>query len=378
MKINILTTQPVFDSPIAAIFIVGDCSLSLVQGKDPLPENTGRMEVYWEVDDIDAAYNKLIENGAQSLVPVKQIFNIKIAKVIDPFGNTIGLSGKNLGQEKRTIEDHPSETAMTVAFYRALANKDDREEIKGPDYLAESFLTDEAKKLLVDSNSSRSAINNLVSSQLYGYLIARTAFIDEIFKTACKENIPQIVFLGAGYDTRAYRYNDEIFDTKIFEVDIKSTQQKKINDLNKAGIKIPAGLTFVEINFKNEKLEDILLNAGYDKNRKTLFIWEGVMYYLTHEAVDGTLHFIIHNSCKDSTVCFDYLNEKLESINEAEPFQFWISKDNIESFITEHGFKIITHLDSNEMEKRYLKLKDGSLAAKAVTRFGFIHASVNN
>ena len=99
--INILNTQPVLDTPVAAIFIVGDCSLSLAQGKNPLPENSERMEVYWEVDDIDQAYQKLLDSGAQSLVPVRQVLNIKIGKVIDPFFNVIGLSGKIIEVDKK-------------------------------------------------------------------------------------------------------------------------------------------------------------------------------------------------------------------------------------------------------------------------------------
>ena len=35
----------------------------------------------------------------------------------------------------------------------------------------------------------------------------------------------------------------------------------------------------------------MLDGAGYDRTKKTLFIWEGVTFYLTEEAVDSTLRF---------------------------------------------------------------------------------------
>ena len=66
-----------------------------------------------------------------------------------------------------------------------------------------------------------------------GYFLARTAYFDHVFKSACEENIPQIVFLGAGYDTRACRYKDIIKSTRIFELDILPTQQHKKEILHK-------------------------------------------------------------------------------------------------------------------------------------------------
>ena len=373
---KILNTQPLYDTPFAAIFNVGGHSLSIAKINEVLPENNERMEVYWEVDNIDLVYEKLIENGARSYLPVKQVLNTRIAKVIDPFGNIIGITGGILSADKRTVENQPSETAMNVAFCRALASKDDREEIKGTDDIAEIFLAEEAKKILFDSASRKWAIEQLVTSPLYGYLIARTAFFDSVFNNACTEDIPQIVFLGAGYDTRAYRFRQVIKNTKIFELDIHSTQQKKIESLKKANISIPKTLSFVPINFKTDKLDDVLSKAGYDKNEQTLFIWEGVMYYLSNEAVDNTLDFVKKNSSKYSRICFDYMTEKLESVNAAEPFKFWIEKDKIESFLIERGFKVINHLSPDDIKKRYLTLKDGSLAEKTISQFYLILAEL--
>lgn len=56
----------------------------------------------------------------------------------------------------------------------------------------------------------------------YEYFIARTAFFDAAVRRALDENVPQIVLLGAGYDSRAYRFADRIRDTRIFELDVPS------------------------------------------------------------------------------------------------------------------------------------------------------------
>jgi methyltransferase (TIGR00027 family) len=373
---EILEMQPVFDTPFAVIFRVGDCSLSLVQVQSALPDHTEGVETYWEVEDIEATYQRLIDYGANPHTPIKTALNTRLAKVIDPFGNIIGITGAVLDAEKRSIENQPSETAMTVAFCRALAAKDERDAIKGPDYLAELFLTEEGRKPLNDRASRIWAIQNLVTAPLYGYFIARTAFIDHIFKQSLAVDIPQIVFLGAGYDTRVYRYRDSIQHTRIFELDIQSTQKRKQEILNNANIEIPREVTFVSINFKQDQLKDVLSDASFDPTAKTLFIWEGVTYYLTEEAVTATLRFIKNNSPSGSILCFDYLTEQLESVNTAEPFKFWIAQNNIDKFMDVHCFKIIEHLDAPEMEKRYLSMNDGTIAEKVLTRFCFVEAIV--
>lgn len=107
----------------------------------------------------------------------------------------------------------------------------------------------------------------------------------------------------------------------------------------------------MSVNFQQDRLVDVLNNAGFDPTAPTLFIWEGVTYYLTEEAVTTTLSFIKNNSPIGSSLCFDYLTEPLESVNPAEPFLFWIAQSNIAKFLADQGFKIMEQLGTSEMEK---------------------------
>jgi methyltransferase (TIGR00027 family) len=369
---TVLDMQPLFDTPFAKIYNIGNCSLSLAKGMDPLLNSNERIHVYWEVDDIDSEFDKIVQLGARVHTPIKHVLNTRIAQLIDPFGNMIGLTGEISKQEERAVEKQPSETAHSVAFCRALASKEN----KGPDYLAELFLDGDAIKVLQDDNSRKWAIQNLVTSPLYGYFIARTVFIDSIFQKACEDNIPQIVFLGAGYDTRSYRFIDQLKSTKIFEMDIKTTQQRKVETLRKNNIDIPGSLSFIPINFKTDNIYNFLCKAGYDSNKKTLFIWEGVIYYLTKKEVENTLDFLQKYSSAGSLLCFDYMTEKLESINPAEPFQFFNKKEEMEEMLLNYGIKIAEHVDSTEMKKRYLTLQDGTIVESILPSFCFIKAFI--
>jgi len=378
---DFLNTPPVFSAPFVAIYKIGECSLSLSLHQSPTSSDTNeRTETYWEVEDIDVTYKRLLDLGAKPLMPVKTVLNIRIAKVTDPFGNTIGITGSMPDVKNRTVEHQPSETAMTTAFCRALAFLEDRKEIQGPDSLAELFLTDEAKKPLNDSATRKWAIQNLVTAPLYGYLLARTAYFDRIFNKHLRDNIAQIVFLGAGYDTRSYRFGEQIRDTKIFELDVQSTQERKLAILKKSNVVIPPQVSYVSIDFKVDMIENALEKYGYSTTAETLFIWEGVTYYLPEKAINSTLSFIKSYSSKGSTLCFDYATDKLESFNAAEPFKSWIGngKEGVESFVSPFGLKTIQHIDSNEMERQFLTLNDGSIAENALSKFCFYYGVLSD
>ena len=98
------------------------------------------------------------------------------------------------------------------------------------------------------------------------YKIARTAYFDKLFVDALKDKTPQIVLLGAGYDSRAYRFSKSNHGTRIFELDIPPTQDRKKKCLRKARIDIPNHVTFVPINFNLESIKDTLEKAGYSSD----------------------------------------------------------------------------------------------------------------
>jgi len=135
-------------------------------------------------------------------------------------------------------------------------------------------------------------------------------------------------------------------------------------------------VTFVDINFKIDRLEEVLHQAGFDDAAKTLFIWEGVTYYLPHYDIHNTLRIIKKYSPIGSMICFDHMTEKLDSVNAGEPFLFWIKKEEVQSFLQGHGFKMVEHIGAEEMEKRWLTLSDGSVAEKSLPQFYFVRGMV--
>ena len=273
--------------------------------------------------------------------------------------------------EQLRIEKKASETAMFAAMHRHLAYKEEDPSFKGPDHMARLFVPGRAKFFL-----SFKFIRKLIRKKLlkgvpgtFEYMVARTKHFDNIFNQALLENIPQVVLLGAGYDTRSIRYKDQIKDTKIFELDTPIIQLQKKNLLKKSKISTPDQLTYVPIDFNKESLNDVLPVAGYNTALQTVFLWEGVTYYLTEEAIRDTLSFINIFSGPATTLAFDYFLKGVISgdaehygakeINSevrksGEPFRFGLEEGQINSFLSENGFEIISHYSPEEFEKKYL------------------------
>ena len=87
-----LGVQPYFDQPFYVGFNVGGYELGL----DPDPSSatgTGSSAIaYWGVADAAAALARLVELGATDRLGVQDVGDhIRLASVIDPFGNVFGI-----------------------------------------------------------------------------------------------------------------------------------------------------------------------------------------------------------------------------------------------------------------------------------------------
>jgi methyltransferase (TIGR00027 family) len=139
--------------------------------------------------------------------------------------------------------------------------------------------------------------------------VARTALVDRTLERALREGVAQVVILGAGYDSRAYRISG-IEKARVFEVDRRETQQLKRRRIIRHLKSIPPNVVFVEIDFLRQTLAEVLTAHGFDPCRQTFFIWEGVTNYLDAGSVDATLRFV-GSSAPGSEIAFTYVHRCL-------------------------------------------------------------------
>ncbi len=134
-------------------------------------------------------------------------------------------------------------------------------------------------------------------------IINRTIYFDQIIDRA-KDRVEQFVIMGAGFDTRCYGALNQSHLT-CFELDQPLTQLLKKQCLAKAGIDA-SSVHFVEIDFTTELWYENLQQAGYDANKKTLFLWEGVTLYLSEKDVRNTLKQMKKHSESGSVLVADF------------------------------------------------------------------------
>jgi methyltransferase (TIGR00027 family) len=138
-------------------------------------------------------------------------------------------------------------------------------------------------------------------------VIARTLYFDRIIQRVVGD-MEQFVLLGAGYDTRAYGELKNV-GLACFELDQAVTQKLKVAGLHEAGVDT-AHVTFVPVDFSRESAFERLRASGYDPEKKTLFLWEGVTLYLAEEDVRRTLQDIRACAAPGSVVAADFYGER--------------------------------------------------------------------
>jgi methyltransferase (TIGR00027 family) len=220
-------------------------------------------------------------------------------------------------------------------------------------------------------------------------IVARVRFFDDFVGKMIEEGLEQLIILGAGYDSRAYRI-EGLKKIRTFEVDHPSTQilkRKKIIDILGG---LPDHITYVPADLERQDLGKKLLERGYNRSKKTLFLMEGILMYIRPDTVDEIFSFISMNSGNGSKILFDYHPQSVVDGNSElevgrnlynhvsqlnEPFIFGIEPEDVEGFLTQRGFSKIRNVASEDYKKAYFHSINSD--REVCSLFHFVHAEVN-
>jgi len=196
------------------------------------------------------------------------------------------------------------------------------------------------------------------------YLGLRTATFDDEVRRAVASGMTQVVILGAGLDTRAARLARS--GVRFFEVDHPATQQDKREKLARvAGYPVEAA-TFVSCDFEREDFLERLANAGHHSDEPSMFVWEGVVYYLTEAAVRATCSRIAHACHPATRLACDLVGKRFargemrdpkdqrayDLVSEmGEPIRF--GTDDVLPLLVECGFRDVDVRSFDELALRY-------------------------
>jgi methyltransferase (TIGR00027 family) len=295
------------------------------------------------------------------------------------------------GQAAAVTPGAVSVTAAAVCDYRAIGARHPDPKLRNQDRLAARLCTPIV--LPHDYALARAAIER-EPEKLSGYFFvnARTLHIDAVLRRAAASGIRQVVVLGAGYDSRAYRFRKVYPKLEFFEVDLPPMIESKKRAIQGLLGALPGHVHYVPIDFNVQTLDSVLAAAGYDAGRKTLFILEGLVMYVNAAGNSATFDFIGKNAASGSLVIYDYvLRQVIEGdfsgtygaatvVRDVaaigEPFVSGWTPDEAAEFASRHGLKVLEDLDDAALTRRYLMNSRGKPDGRLPNWQRIIDASV--
>ncbi len=258
----------------------------------------------------------------------------------------------------------PSFTAMFVASARALASTTDAAIHDPGDQIARQLLPRPVRRALSLLERNVAHVPWLprtlsrLSFDMVDHLALRARAIDHALDAAFARGITQVVILGAGLDTRAYRMQGAS-QASFFEVDHPDSQSQKRARAGRLHL-LAGSLTYVPLDFDRDSLESELARHGQDAHAPTFWLWEGVVPYLDEAAIRGTLSAIAARSAPGTEVALTYLSKSLPLWRHArhvvtaamsvigEPLRSALDSSELESMLGEFGFHVTSDTDTND------------------------------
>ncbi|MER5799717.1 class I SAM-dependent methyltransferase [Streptomyces mirabilis] len=187
-------------------------------------------------------------------------------------------------------------------------------------------------------------------------VVPRTVAIDDALRS---HGTPQLVVLGAGLDSRAWRL-PELADTDVWEVDHPASQQDKQERLAEAGTPpvVARSVRFAPVDFATDDLGSALEATGHDASVPTTWLWEGVVPYLTHDEVRATVRAVADRSTLGSALVLNYQGPSVKasagrliarvlnsSVTASEPWRSLWKPQKMAALLAEYGLRVVSDED---------------------------------
>jgi len=203
------------------------------------------------------------------------------------------------------------------------------------------------------------------------FLAARTCFFDDAVTAALDANVQQVVIVGAGYDSRAWRLGRSA--VRFFEVDHPATQRDK-----RARAPVGDGPTFVPADLRADRLVDVLPAAGYEASKSVVYVVEGLTMYLCEDDVRALLTDLAALAPPDSQLAVKFTVADGGSVAVpsraiawvtrriwrawGEPTHRWVQPEALQDLLLETGWHLVDSVTAPDLALRYLTGTPSGLA----------------
>ncbi|MGO9181056.1 MAG: class I SAM-dependent methyltransferase [Candidatus Limnocylindrales bacterium] len=208
-------------------------------------------------------------------------------------------------------------------------------------------------------------------------VVVRSRYAEDRLEEAVRRGVRQYVILGAGLDTFAYRQPAWAADLRIIEVDHAASQLDKQARLRGTGIAAPPNLRYAAADLEADALSPRLASAGLNPLQSTFVACLGVLIYLR----EGTLDAIVAMVTKlpaGSQFVFTFSRSYVATAGSpapgspaarvaaaGEPWRTRIEPEAVEAMLRAAGFRSLSFLDAEDVDRRYLSERSDGLRQPA-------------
>jgi methyltransferase (TIGR00027 family) len=201
---------------------------------------------------------------------------------------------------------------------------------------------------------------------VWSLIACRKRFIDDKLDEVMG-SIDAVVVLGAGMDTKAYRLARRS-DIPVFEVDLPINIERKKAAVRRAIGGVPTSVHLVPLDFERDDLIATLTGHGYASDARTFFIWEGVMQYLTEDAVRATLG-ALQAAPSGSRLAFTYVRKDfIDGVNmygasmlyrrfrqRQQAWRFGLAPEEVAEFVAQYGWRLVEQAGPDYFLHHYIR-----------------------
>lgn len=197
--------------------------------------------------------------------------------------------------------------------------------------------------------------------------VLRKKFIAENVIQGVAYGATQVVNIGAGFDTLAWRLSKKLPLVNFIEIDHPATGREKIKALCNETV-VAKNLHFLAADLSKQSLESVLNGfAGFDPRRKTIYLCEGVLMYLEEEHVIGLFDALKKLTGAGSTFIFSCMEPNESEKNNIRPllhlyltlknerYNWYIRERDLPDFLTKRDYSLKAVADSKFYRNNYLR-----------------------
>ena len=273
-----------------------------------------------------------------------------------------------------------NKSAVGLAFLRGVESAQHQDVRFFEDKLALSLLPGTMSKLFPGLVKLRFVRNKIIKTYeksvngMYGGMICRTRYFDEKTQQSINNGVKNVVIIGAGLDTRAYRLQG-IEQCQVFEIETAAMSDYKQKALNNIGRVNQQHVTYLSINYETQSIQSVLSQQGFDVSQKTLFIWEGISQYRSVEQVNDILSFIA-TCASNSELLMTYIIKQAVTSNDAKVgWQFALDPKQVGALLAKHKLTLKEDIDGKKYNELYIKPSKRTLTTFDIEHF--VYATVN-